>query len=120
VPSQLQSKRLMLLAHRRMAMLAAPASDAGDRPTQAIRGRLPLDHPVPTPGFRELLSTLVDFPSCRRRSGHGIASVEFNTEEFADGDDLAAATAFSSGTYLAAHQVAGATSPLTEKAVLAT
>jgi len=45
--------------------------------------------------------------------------VEFDTEEFADGDDLAAATAFSTGTYLAAHQVAGATSPLTEEAFLA-
>ena len=54
-----------------------------------------------------------------RRSGHGIASVEVDSEEFADGDDLAAATAFSTGTYLAAHQVAGVASPLTEEAFLA-
>ena len=54
-----------------------------------------------------------------RRSGHGIASVEFDTEEFTDGDELAAATAFSTGAYLAAHQVAGAASPLTEEALLA-
>jgi len=67
----------------------------------------------------EVLSRLVDFPSCRRRSGHGIASAEFDTEEFADGYDVTAATAFSTGTYLVAHQVAGATSPLTEKAFLA-
>ena len=52
-------------------------------------------------------------------SGDGIASEEFDTEEFADGDDLTAANAFSTGTYLAAHQVAGATSSLTEEAFLA-
>jgi hypothetical protein len=46
--------------------------------------------------------------------------VEVDNEEFADGDDLAAATAFSTGTYLAAHQVARATSPLTEETFLAT
>ena len=39
----------------------------------------------------ERLSTLVDFPSCRLGSNHGIASEEFDTEEFADGDDLDAA-----------------------------
>ena len=69
--------------------------------------------------YMEVLSRLVDFPSCRRRSGHGIASAEFDTEEFADGYDVTTATAFSTGTYLVAHQVAGATSPLTEKAFLA-
>ena len=56
MPSQLQSERLMLLGHRRMAMLTAPPSDTGDRTTQAIRGCLPLDHPVPTPGLRPVMS----------------------------------------------------------------
>ena len=55
VPPQLPSELAMLLAYWRMAVLAAPPSDPGDRPTQAIGGRLLLDHPVPTPGFRPVV-----------------------------------------------------------------
>jgi hypothetical protein len=51
-------------------------------------------------------------------SGDGIASKEFDTEEFADGDDLATATAFTTEGYFSTPQVAGATSPLTEQAFL--
>jgi len=53
------------------------------------------------------------------RSGHGITSVKFDSEEFADSDDLAAATAFTTDAYLSAPQVAGATSPVTEETLLA-
>jgi hypothetical protein len=56
VPAQLLSKRLVLLANRRVAMVTAPPTDTGDRPTQAIRGCLPLDHPVPTSGLRPIVS----------------------------------------------------------------
>ena len=48
VPSQLLSKLPMLLAHRRMAMFTAPPTNTSDRPSQAIRGCLPLDHPPST------------------------------------------------------------------------
>jgi hypothetical protein len=53
-------------------------------------------------------------------SGDGIASEELDTEEFADGDDLTAAIAFTTDAYFSAPQVARATSPLTEEAFLAT
>jgi len=52
-------------------------------------------------------------------SGHGIASVEFDTEEFTDGHDLAATAAFTTDAYVSAPPVAGATPSLTEKAFLA-
>jgi len=51
-------------------------------------------------------------------SGRGITSEEFDIEEFADGDDLAAATAFTTDAYFSAPKVAGAASPLTEEAFL--
>jgi hypothetical protein len=54
------------------------------------------------------------------RSGHGITSMEFNAEEFADGDDLTAAAAFTTETYVSAPPVARATSPLAQEALLAT
>ena len=53
------------------------------------------------------------------RSSHGITSMEFDAEEFADGDDLTAGTAFTTDAYFSAPQVAGATSPLTQEAFLA-
>jgi hypothetical protein len=53
-------------------------------------------------------------------SGHGIASEEFDAEEFGDGDDLATATAFATDAYVSAPQVAGGASPLAEQALLAT
>ena len=52
-------------------------------------------------------------------SGHGIASVEFDTEEFTDGHDLAATAAFTTDAYVSAPPVAGATPSLTEEAFLA-
>jgi hypothetical protein len=52
-------------------------------------------------------------------SGCGTASVEFDPEEFTDGHDLAATTAFTSDAYVSAPQVAGATPSLTEEAFLA-
>jgi hypothetical protein len=52
-------------------------------------------------------------------SGAGIASEEFDTEKFADGDDFAAAIAFTTDAYFSAPQVAGATSPVTEETFLA-
>jgi hypothetical protein len=52
-------------------------------------------------------------------SRDGIASEEFDTEEFANGDDFAAATAFTTDAQVSAPQVAGVTSALTEEAFLA-
>jgi len=52
-------------------------------------------------------------------SGRGIVSVEFDTEEFTDGHDLAATAAFTSDAYVSAPQVAGATPSFTEEAFLA-
>ena len=54
------------------------------------------------------------------RSGHGITCMEFNAEEFADGDDLSAAAAFTTDPYVSAPLVARATSPLAQEALLAT
>src|SRR5438128_7658676 len=51
-------------------------------------------------------------------SGHGIASVEFDTEEFTDGHDFAATAAFTTDAYVSAPQAAGATPSLTEEAFL--
>src|SRR5215831_17004945 len=45
----------MLDAHWSMAMRAAPPSNTSDRPTQAVRGRFPLDHPEPAPGYRPIM-----------------------------------------------------------------
>jgi hypothetical protein len=45
--------------------------------------------------------------------------VEFDSEEFADGDDLAAATAFTTDADVSAPKVAGATPSLAEEAFLA-
>ena len=53
------------------------------------------------------------------RSGDGIASEEFDTEEFTDGHDLAATAAFTTDADVSAPQVAGATPSLTEEAFLA-
>src|SRR5437870_5500905 len=53
-------------------------------------------------------------------SGDGIASEEFDTEEFADGDDLAATAAFTTDAFVSAPQVAGVASPLAEQAFLTT
>ena len=53
------------------------------------------------------------------RSGDGITSVKFGSEEFANGDDLATATAFTTEANFSAPKVAAATSPLTEEALLA-
>src|SRR5690349_20382763 len=55
VPLQLLRELPVLFAYWRMAMLAAPPSDAGDRPAKTIRGRLLLDHPVPTPRLRPVI-----------------------------------------------------------------
>jgi hypothetical protein len=52
-------------------------------------------------------------------SGDGIASVEFDTEEFTDGDDLATTAAFTTDADVSAPKAARATSPLTEEAFLA-
>src|SRR6478735_10384096 len=52
-------------------------------------------------------------------SGHGIASVEFDTEEFTDGDELAATAAFTADADVSAPQVAGVAPSLTEEAFLA-
>ena len=52
-------------------------------------------------------------------SGHGIASVEFDTEEFADGHDLAATATFTTDANVSAPQVAGAAPSLAEEAFLA-
>ena len=52
-------------------------------------------------------------------SGHGIASVEFDTEEFTDGHDLAATAAFTTDADVSAPQVAGVAPSLTEEAFLA-
>ena len=52
-------------------------------------------------------------------SGRGIASVEFDTEEFTDGHDLAATAAFATDADVSAPKVAGATPSLPEKAFLA-
>jgi len=52
-------------------------------------------------------------------SGRGITSEEFDTEEFADGDDLAAATAFTTDADVSAPKAAGATPSLPEEAFLA-
>jgi hypothetical protein len=47
-------------------------------------------------------------------SGDGIASVEFDTEEFNEGDELAATAAFTTDADVSAPQVAGVASPLAE------
>ena len=52
-------------------------------------------------------------------SGHGIASEEFDTEEFTDGHDLAATAAFTTDADVSAPQVAGAAPSLTKEAFLA-
>ena len=52
-------------------------------------------------------------------SGHGIASVEFDTEEFTDGHEFTATAAFTTDADVSAPQVAGATPSLTEEALLA-
>ena len=52
-------------------------------------------------------------------SGHGIASVEFDTEEFIDGHELAATATFTTDADLSAPQVAGVAPSLTEEAFLA-
>src|ERR1700674_5875628 len=52
-------------------------------------------------------------------SGRGIASVEFDTEEFTDGHDLAATAAFATDADVSAPKAAGATPSLPEKAFLA-
>src|ERR1700738_2105389 len=49
VPPQLLLELPVLLAYWRVAMLAAPPPYSRDRPTQAMRGCLLLDHPVPSP-----------------------------------------------------------------------
>src|SRR5437870_280873 len=55
VPPQLQIECPTLLTYWRMAVLAAPPPYSADRPTQAIRGRLLLDHPVPMPRLRPVV-----------------------------------------------------------------
>ncbi len=72
VPSQLQSKRPMLLAHRRVAMCAAPPTNAGDRPTQAIRGCLPLDHPEPAPRPRPIMGEAQQIERLPSRDGRRV------------------------------------------------
>ncbi len=52
-------------------------------------------------------------------SGCGIASVEFDTEEFIDGQDLGATAAFATDADVSAPKVAGATPSLAEEAFLA-
>jgi hypothetical protein len=52
-------------------------------------------------------------------SGDGIASEEFDTEEFTDGHDLAATAAFTTDADVSAPKVAGGTPSLTEQAFLA-
>ena len=54
------------------------------------------------------------------RSGRGITSVEFDAEEFVDGDEFAAAAAFTTDAYVSAPQVAGVASPLAQETLLAT
>ena len=60
----------------------------------------------------ELFARLVEIDlSCRAwgqamSSGDGITSVKFESEEFANGDDLAAATAFTTDAYVSAPKVA--------------
>jgi hypothetical protein len=52
-------------------------------------------------------------------SGHGIVSVESDTEEVSDGHDLAATAAFTTDANVSAPPVAGATPSLTEEAFFA-
>jgi hypothetical protein len=54
------------------------------------------------------------------KSGHGITSVKFDAEKFADGQDLTATAAFTTDSYVSAPQVAGVASPLAEQAFLTT
>src|SRR5437870_612339 len=55
MPSELLSQLSVLLASWQMAVLTAPPTDPCDRPSEAVRGCLQLDHPVPSPGLRPIM-----------------------------------------------------------------